>query len=103
MGLERDSSYVITTEIKTRVPDKTEDHLVQNQLIYLNKMYPLWCLSRYKFHYSIAVALNTNTAPIMGCVTLLWTSQESRQTVLVDASPRDRLKSSELLKFTPHM
>lgn len=65
-------------EIQTRVSDKAEDYLLQNQLIYLNKIYPLWCLSRYKFPYLIDITVNTKTAPIMGCVTLLWSNQESR-------------------------
>lgn len=81
VGLEWDSSNAIITEIQSRVPDKIEDHLLQNQLIYLNKVYPLWCLSRYKFTHLIAVTVNTSTAPIKGRITPFWTSQESRYRV----------------------
>lgn len=44
--------------------DKIEDHLLQNQLICLNKIYPLCFFSRYKFPYLIVVTVNTNPAPI---------------------------------------
>lgn len=58
-GGVRDSSNVIIRDIQTRVPDRIEDHLLQKQLTYLNKICPLWCLSRYKFPYLIAFTVNT--------------------------------------------